>query len=97
MPVCLTVCPGLRNDHKEVMKLVEEKLHELHAKARESGGGVNIGSSSSSSSSSPPGGEVKGFATVNQVSDSSPAAHAVSVFTHWYGFSCFVTPGDDRG
>ena len=71
--------PGLRNDHKAVMKLMEEKLYKIHAEARlrrgvESEGVVR-------------GGEGRRlpetFARVSQVTENSPAATAVSQQFSW--------------
>ena len=64
--------PGLRNDHKAVMGLIEQKLYQLHAEARERG------------VVTAPGGEqerrkpTKTFASVTSVAPGSPAADAVS-------------------
>ena len=77
---------GLRNDHKTVMKLIEEKLHQLHAEAKEKkklqsqqkgegGAGEAIEGGRAEESKAPP---LRGFAKVNVVTDGSPAALAVS-------------------
>ena len=77
-------CVGLRNDHKTVMKLIEEKLHQLHAEAKEkklqsqqkSGEGAEgMEREEAEESKAPP---LRGFAKVNVVTDGSPAALAVS-------------------
>ena len=66
---------GLQNDHKDVMKQIETKLHELHSRSS----GTEAGESPM---------EVNGehhavsgaavFARVDHVDDGSPAAAAVS-------------------
>lgn len=74
--------PGLRNDHKTVMKLIEEKLHQLHAEAKEKKlltqqkfkGSAH--QTEKGRESKPP---LKGFARVNVVTDGSPAALAVGL------------------
>ena len=67
-------CSGLQNDHKDIMKQIETKLHELHAESR-------------GSAESPM--EVNGehhavdyvaFARIDHVDGSSPASSAV---TNW--------------
>ena len=79
---------GLRNDHKTVMKLIEEKLHQLHAEAKEKkllsqqksgeggagAGETGEGGGAEKSKALP----LRGFAKVNVVTDGSPAALAVS-------------------
>ena len=72
---CVLCCvQGLRNDHKAVMKMIEDKLHVIHADARlrrGEGSGVT--------------GERRGntlpttFARVSQISDGSPSVIAVSI------------------
>jgi len=32
--VLFVICAGLQNDHKSIMKLIEEKIHQLHEEAR---------------------------------------------------------------
>ena len=31
---CIVFAIGLQNDHKSIMKLIEEKIHQLHEEAR---------------------------------------------------------------
>lgn len=65
--------PGLRNDHKALMKDIEAALHEIHAEARqrrtseEEGGGPTAKEAESA----------KGFAKINVVTEGSPADIAV--------------------
>ena len=70
-----SACVGLRNDHKAVMKLIEERLHEIHWEARrrreagvsgEGGGGREEGKVLPAT-----------FARVSQVTEGSPSAIAV--------------------
>ena len=70
-----SACVGLRNDHKAVMKLIEERLHEIHLEARrrreagvsgEGGGGREEGKVLPET-----------FARVSQVTEGSPSAIAV--------------------
>ena len=72
--MALSLLIGLRNDHKTVMKLIEEKVHQLHAEAKEKKLLSQHKPEAKSSESKPP---LKGFAKVNLVSDGSPAAMAV--------------------
>lgn len=65
---------GLRNDHKVVMKLMEERLHVIHADTRlrrESGLGEEEGEEVEEKLLPPT------FAQVSQVSDGSPSSLAV--------------------
>ncbi|KAL1991123.1 hypothetical protein VTN49DRAFT_5627 [Thermomyces lanuginosus] len=66
----------LRNDHKEVMKHLETKLHEHFASLRESGAASTTSSDIplSATESRPP--VETPFARVNSVADGSPAAEA---------------------
>ena len=74
--IFLSFLPGLRNDHKVVMKLIEQKLHQIHAEAREN----TTDTMTSLGSAKEKGvGLDQGFAKVNVVSEQSPAALAVSV------------------
>ena len=68
------------------MKLIEEKLHQLHAEAKEKklqsqqklgkgGAGETREGGAAEGSKAPP---LRGFAKVNVVTDGSPAALAVS-------------------
>ena len=70
---------GLRNDHKTVMKLIEEKLHKLHTEAKEKKllTQQNLGETQirAEEREAPP---LRGFAEVNVVTDGSPASLAVS-------------------
>ena len=83
------MCIGLHNDHKTVMKLIEEKLHQLHAEAKEKKKlqsqqkleeGGEVGGGGAEESKAPP---LRGFAKVNVVTDGSPAALAVSTSEYW--------------
>ena len=82
-----STCSGLRNDHKTVMKLIEEKLHQLHAEAKEKK--LLTQQKSGSTSAAEGGGEsappLRGFATVNVVTDGSPAALAVCLLMNLRG------------
>ena len=72
--VCCVVSKGLRNDHKAVMKMIEEKLHVIHADARlrrGEGSGVTGGRRENTLPMT--------FARVSQISDGSPSAIAVSI------------------
>ena len=83
---------GLRNDHKKVMKLIEDKLYLLHADAREKGtvsvGGVSGGAHPMK----------EPFATVTMVTPGSPAALSVStivisrdlLYNVHYSCKCYV-------
>ena len=65
---------GLRNDHKAVMKMIEDKLHVIHADARlrrGEGSGVTGGRRETTLPTA--------FARVSQISDGSPSAIAVSI------------------
>ena len=80
----LTRCspPGLQNDHKALMKQVEEALHQLHARdkekqardlaeARREAMSHGLGQSQDLS-------PAQAFAIVNSISPGSPASIAVS-------------------
>ena len=71
---CSPVPPGLRNDHKAVMKLIEEKLHQIHAETRLRRGAESEGVARGEERRILP----TAFARVSQVTDGSPAASAVS-------------------
>jgi 26S proteasome non-ATPase regulatory subunit 9 len=62
----------LRNDHKAVMKLIEEKLHQLHAETRLRRGAESEGVARGEERRILP----MTFARVSQVTDGSPAASA---------------------
>ena len=67
---------GLRNDHKAVMKLIEEKLHVIHADARlRRGEGSGVTGGRRGRGNTLP----MTFARVSQISDGSPSAIAVSI------------------
>ena len=66
---------GLRNDHKALMKLMEETLHQIHAEARLRRGAESEGVARGEGERKLP----KTFARVSQVTGGSPAATAVSV------------------
>lgn len=65
---------GLRNDHKVVMKLMEERLHKIHADTRlRKGAGLGgEGGGEEGKTALPPT-----FARVSQVTEGSPSALAV--------------------
>ena len=75
--------PGLRNDHKAVMKLIEEKLHQLHAETRLRRGAESEGVARGEERILP-----TTFARVSQVTDGSPAASAVSQTTGGHIMEC---------
>ncbi|XP_064397028.1 26S proteasome non-ATPase regulatory subunit 9-like [Halichondria panicea] len=60
----------LQNDHKSLMKLLEKKLHAIHAEERERRGPTD------ELPSNQPVTRARGFVIVNQVSPGSPAAVA---------------------
>lgn len=62
----------LRNDHKAVMKLIEEKLHQIHAETRLRRGAESEGVARGEERRILP----TVFARVSQVTDGSPAASA---------------------
>ena len=77
----------LQNDHKAVMRSVEQKLHQLHAQDRErrdsqhelpSNQKTNVVTS-------------QGFVKVNEVTQGSPAAIAVSVIRPFRCFKLIIT------
>jgi 26S proteasome non-ATPase regulatory subunit 9 len=74
----------LRNDHKAVMKLIEEKLHQLHAETRLRRGAESEGVARGEERRILP----MTFARVSQVTDGSPAASAVSQTTGGHIMEC---------
>lgn len=74
---------GLQNDHKAVMKQVEEALHKLHAREKEKHArdeAEALAEAMSQSQSLP-----QAFAKVNSVSPGSPAS--ISVCGEGFGWS----------
>ena len=69
--------PGLRNDHKTVMKLIEGKLHQLHAEAKEKKSPTQQNQDAIDTVARRP--PLKGFARVNVVTEGSPADMAVGL------------------
>ena len=65
---------GLRNDHKLLMKLIEEQLHQIHAEARREGIATQGNGRHSDKRPSV-------FARVNRVAHGSPASDAVGRVT----------------
>ena len=65
------VYTGLNNDHKALMKTIEQQLYQLHAEAREKG---TVSQPVQPEKSQ----QMKPFATVVSVIDRSPAADCVS-------------------
>ena len=65
---------GLRNDHKKIMTLIEDKLHHLHTTARETGT-ITSGIQRNSTTDRIP------FASITTVTIGSPAAISVSNYT----------------
>lgn len=64
--------PGLRNDHKAVMRVIEQKLHEIHSEVR------RRKSESGSEGEGVPRPALPGtFARVSMVAEGSPSALAV--------------------
>ncbi|KAJ8307471.1 hypothetical protein KUTeg_015555 [Tegillarca granosa] len=69
----------LQNDHKDVMKEIEEELYRIHEKAR-----LNKEQAMETSSSSEPGNtfqeRLSPFAVVDRVEEGSPASQSVYFF-----------------
>ena len=63
---------GLRNDHKALMKTIEQQLYQLHAEARERGVVSQPDSGRQDKNQ-----QMNTFATVVSVVDRSPAADSV--------------------
>lgn len=66
--------PGLQNDHKALMKQVEEALHQLHAREKEKRARDEAEALAEAMSQSQP----QAFARVNAVTPGSPASISVS-------------------
>ena len=66
-------CIGLTNDHKTLMKTIEQQLYQLHAEAREKGMVSQPDTNQREKTQ-----QINPFATVVSVIDSSPAADCVS-------------------
>ena len=66
---------GLRNDHKDIMKLIEQQLHIIHAEAREKG------YVSTNTQRSEEENKVETFARITMISEGSPASIAVRGIT----------------
>ena len=62
---------GLRNDHKDIMRLIEQHLHVIHAEAREKG------YVSTNTEKSEEEDKVVTFARITMISEGSPASIAV--------------------
>ena len=75
----------LQNDHKALMKLLEKKLHQLHAEERERRGSTDELPSNRTVPIN------SGFVRVNEVSPGSPAATAVSVCVIWCVWTVLCT------
>ena len=76
LPLHPSILPGLRNDHKAVMRLIEEKLHEIHAETRRRRS--ESGSGETKDRERPPE-SLRTFARVSQVTEGSPSALAVRI------------------
>lgn len=83
-PSVLMVSPtGLQNDHKALMKQVEEALHQLHAREKEKHAkdeAEALAEAMSQNQNLP-----QAFAKVNAVTPGSPASVSVS----WWGLTAY--------
>ena len=68
------VLTGLQNDHKELMKRIEEMLHALHAEARQSSQGEEVMDTGSEAVVD----FTQAFVRVDSVERGSPAEQGVS-------------------
>lgn len=68
---------GLQNDHRDLMKEIEEKLYEIHECARKNQS--NSSREDNSSLNRDSRADLVGFLVVNQVAVGGPAEQAVSV------------------
>ena len=68
----INIILGLRNDHKAIMKIIEEKIHDLHTEAR-ARGTVSSGRPLQEKYA-----EREPYARVSMVTEGSPAKIAVS-------------------
>ena len=80
--------PALQNDHKALMKEIEEGLHEVHAEARRQKASgeppADQGASAGSRTQTQP------FLRVDQVDAGSPASEAVSAAEKYHDMQCWV-------
>jgi len=67
---CLLLHTGLQNDHKDVMKQIEVKLHELHAYSSEDAAPMEVNGEHHAVN-------FVAFARIDHVDEGSPASSAV--------------------
>lgn len=70
---------GLQNDHKDLMKSIEQCLYKIHADARDHGNEDVQTTSFPKPAARPTSPEKKPFAKVDRVDAGSPSAAAVSI------------------